>query len=30
MMTLIQHLEQEHGTFLVEKGMVDIVILFLI
>ena len=23
-MTLIQHLEQEHGTFLVEKGMVDI------
>jgi phytoene desaturase len=24
MMTLIQHLEQEHGTFLVEKGMVDI------
>jgi phytoene desaturase len=25
MMTLIQHLEQEYGTFLVEKGMVDIV-----
>ncbi len=24
MMTLIQHLEQEHGTYLVEKGMVDI------
>ena len=25
MMTLIQHLEQEHGTYLVEKGMIDIV-----